>query len=514
VNVANLLLARGASRQKELAIRAAIGAGRARLIRQLLVEQLALALTSAIGGVLLAAWLLRALLALIPNALPRQADIALDGQVLLFALVLVVMTPLLFGLFPALHASRPDLRELLAVGGRDSGAGPGRAVRRVLVVTEVALAMVLLVGAGLLMRSFANLTDESPGFDPHGLVVANVNLPAHYAQGEPREEFFGALLERLHAMPQVRAAGLVQQVPMLGEWVSGYKIEGQPNAGEAPTTNFYAVSPSFFEAMGMRVLRGRGITDQDRRGTTRVIVINEALANRHFANQDPIGHRISVGQGTDEWREIIGVVADVKQDGLGAATSPQVYEPYLQHPYLAGLHVLIKTTAADPTSIVPEVRAIVRAIDPEVPLSRVRLMDDVVSGSIRPQRFSTVLIALFSTAALVLAAIGVYGVMSYTVGLRTREFAIRVAHGASRSDILRLVLTGAAAMAGLGVAVGLVASYMLRRTVENMLYNVSPHDAPTYLAVGALLALVALIASAVPALRATRVDPMTALRAE
>jgi putative ABC transport system permease protein len=514
VNVANLLLARGASRQKELAIRAAIGAGRVRLIRQLLVEQLALALTSAVGGVLLAAWLLRALLALIPNALPRQADIALDAQVLLFALLLVVVTPLLFGLFPAVQASRPDLRELLAVGGRDSGAGPGRAVRRALVVTEVALAMVLLVGAGLLMRSFGNLTDESPGFDPAGVIVANVNLPPRYEQGEPRERFFAALLDRVHALPHVRAAGLVQQVPMLGEWVSGYRIAGQPTGGERPTTNFYAVSPRFFESMGMRLLRGRGFTDQDRQGATRVIVINEVLANRHFANQDPIGRRISVGQGTDEYREIVGVVADVKQDGLGEATSAQVYEPYLQHPYLAGMHVLIKSTAADPASIVPEVRAVVRTLDPEVPLSRVRFMEDVVSGSIRPQRFSTVLISLFSAAALLLAAIGVYGVMSYTVGLRTREFAIRVAHGASRSDILRLVLAGAATMAGVGVAVGLVGSYLLRRTIENMLYGVSPHDVPTYLTVGVLLAFVAMVASAVPAFRATRVDPMTALRAE
>ena len=514
VNVANLLLARGASRQKELAIRAAIGAGRSRLIRQLLVEQLALALTSAVGGVLLAAWLLRALLALIPNALPRQADIALDGQVLLFALLLVVVTPLLFGLFPAVQASRPDLRELLAVGGRDSGGGPGRTIRRVLVVTEVALAMVLLVGAGLLMRSFGNLTDESPGFDPHGVIVANVNLPPRYEQGEPRERFFATLLDRLHALPHVRAAGLVQQVPMLGEWVSGYRIEGEPEGAERPTTNFYAISPRFFEAMGMRLVRGRGFTEQDRLGTARVIVINEVLASRHFASQDPIGRRISVGQGSDEWREIVGVVADVKQDGLGESTSPQVYEPYSQHPYLAGLHVLIKSAAADPSSIVPEVRAVVRSLDPEVPLSRVRFMEDVVSGSIRPQRFSTVLITLFSSAALLLAAIGVYGVMSYTVGLRTREFAIRIAHGAARSDILRLVLAGAAAMAGLGVAVGLVASYLLRRTIENMLYGVSPHDIPTYAAVGVLLALVAMIASAVPAVRATRVDPMTALRAD
>ncbi len=374
--------------------------------------------------------------------------------------------------------------------------------------------MVLLVGAGLLMRSFAKLTDESPGFDPQGVIVANVNLPPRYGQGEPRERFFSTLLEQLHALPHVRAAGLVQQVPMLGEWVSGYRIDGEPAEGERPTTNFYAISPRFFEAMGMRVVHGRGFTDQDRQGATRVIVINEVLAKRHFANQDPIGRRISVGQGSDEWREIVGVVADVKQDGLGESTSPQVYEPYLQHPYLAGLHVVVKSAAADPASVVPEVRAAVRTLDPEVPLSRVRFMDDVVSGSIRPQRFSTVLIALFSSAALLLAAIGVYGVMSYTVGLRTREFAIRVAHGAGRSDILRLVLAGAATMAGLGVVVGLVVSYLLRRTIENMLYGVSPHDIPTYVSVGVLLALVAMIASAVPAARATRVDPMTALRAE
>ena len=516
VNVANLLLARGASRQKELAIRAAIGASRGRLIRQLLVEQLATALVSAIAGVLVAAWLLRALLALIPNALPRQADVQLDTTVLAFALGLAVITPLIFGLFPALQASRPDLRDLLATGGRYGTSAPARRVRRGLVVAEIALAMILLVGAGLLIRSFANLSDVSPGFAPDRAVVVGVNLPGdRYQVGEPRERFFDELVVRVRGLPQVSAVGFSQSIPMVNDFVSGYEIEGRPSPdGNNPTTNFYAVSPGYFEAMRIPLRRGRLIAADDRRGTTRVVVINQTLADRSFVGEDPIGRRIKIGQGDSEWREIIGVVGDVKQYGLGERSSAQVYEPYPQHPYFAGYSIVIRTSIEDPTSIVGDVRSVVRSLDAEVPLARVRTLDDIVSSSIRPQRFSATLIVLFSVAALLLAAIGVYGVMAYTVGSRTQEFAIRIAHGASRADILKLVLGGAASMAGLGVVGGLVAAWFLRRVIENLLFGVSPADSATYVTVAAVLTAVALAASAIPALRATRVDPMVALRGE
>jgi predicted permease len=302
---------------------------------------------------------------------------------------------------------------------------------------------------------------------------------------------------------------------MVNDFVSGYEIEGRPSPdGNNPTTNFYAVSPGYFEAMRIPLRRGRLVSTDDRRGTTRVVVINQTLADRSFGGEDPIGRRIKVGQGDSEWREIIGVVGDVKQYGLGERTSAQVYEPYPQHPYFAGYSIVVRTSVEDSTAIVADVRSVVRSLDAEVPLARVRTLDDIVSSSIRPQRFSATLIVLFSVAALLLAAIGVYGVMAYTVGSRTQEFAIRVAHGASRADILKLVLGGAATMAGLGVVGGLVAAWFLGRVIENLLFGVSPGDSTTYVTVAAVLTAVALAASAIPALRATRVDPMVALRGE
>ena len=516
VNVANLLLARGAARDRELAIRAAMGATRLRLVRQVLAEQVLLAAASAAAGVLVAAWLLRVLLALVPDALPRQDGIRLDAQVLGFAVLLAAMTPLVFGLLPAIQISRPELRELLAAGGRHTGGAPARRVRRALVVAEIALAMVLLVGAGLLIRSFGNLTRVSPGFDPSAALVASVNLPPdRYPQGASRERFFQAMLERTAALRQVAAAGLTQSVPMVNEFVSPLSVEGVPAPPEGnPTVNFYAVSPGYFDAMRIPLLRGRLFSDADRLGSPRVVVINTLLADRHFAGENPLGRRITVGQGDNSLREIVGVVGDVKQHGLGDPTPAQVYEPYLQHPYFSGFSLIVRTRGSDPVAVAPELRSIVRDLDDEVPLSRVRRLDDVVDGSIRPQRFSTTLIAIFSGAALLLAAVGVYGVMSYTVGLRRREFAIRVAHGARHRDILRLVVGGAASLAIAGVMAGLAAAWLMRRTMDNLLFGVTSEDRLTYLATAGLLIAVALAASAIPALRAARVDPAVALRAE
>ena len=515
VNVANLLLVRGAARSKELAIRGAIGASRGQLVRQLLVEQFALAGVSAAIGLLLAGWLLRGLLALLPNTLPRQAHIGLDGSVLAFALLLTVITPLLFGLLPALQASRLDLRELLAAGGRQSAQGTGRGVRRVLVVAELALAMMLLIGAGLLIRSFGQLASVSPGFSPDHSFAANVSLPnSRYAQGSPRDHFFSELLSRTRALPGVTAAGLTQSLPMLNDFVSGFEIEGRPPADRQaqPSTNFYAVSPGYFDAMHIPVLRGRGIEEGDRDGSLRVAVINQAMADRQFSGQNPIGKRIKVSQGPSDWREIVGVVGDTKQYGLNERTPMQVYEPYRQHPYLSSFSIVVRTGADDPTAMVPGVRGVVRSLDRQLPLSRVRTLDDVVSASIRPQRFSATLIALFGAAALILAAIGVYGVMSYSVRLRTQELAIRIAHGATWSDILSLVLRGAIVMAALGIGIGLAGAWLLRQAIEKLLFGVAPDDVGTYVAVAALLSLVAMTASVIPALRATRVDPLVALR--
>jgi putative ABC transport system permease protein len=515
VNVANLLLVRGAARRKELAIRAAIGASRPRLVQQLLVEQIALAAVSALVGLLLAGWLLRALLSLLPNALPRQGDIALDARVLGFALLLAILTPLLFGLFPAMQASRADLRELLAAGGRQSGQSGGQGIRRVLVVAELALAVMLLVGAGLLIRSFGHLAHVPPGFAPDHAIVASVSLPpSRYAEGEPREHFFDELLSRAGSLPGVNATGLTQSVPMMNDFVSGLEIEGRPpvNRQSQPSTNFYAVSPGYFEAMHIPLIRGRGIEASDRRGSPRVVVINQAMVDRHFAGENPIGRRIKISQGPDDWREIVGIVGDVKQYGLSERTPAQAYESYLQHPYFSSFSIVVRSTGDDPTSVVPALRSIVRSLDRQLPLSRVRTLDDIVSASIRPQRFSVTLIGLFSAAALVLAAVGVYGVMSYTVRLRTQEFAIRIAHGATRTDILSLVLRGAVVIAALGVVTGIGGAWLLRQLIERLLFGVASDDGATYAMVALLLSIVALIASVIPALRATRVDPLVALR--
>jgi putative ABC transport system permease protein len=515
-NVANLLLARGAARQKELAIRSSIGATRGRLLRQLLVEQITLALVSAAAGVLVAAWLLRVMLAMVPDALPAHADVRLDATVLTFAVALAIATPLLFGLLPALQASRPDLRALMSAGGRSAQGVPAQRTRTVLVVAEIALAMMLLVGAGLLIRSFTRLAGESPGFDPGGTIVAGVSLPVDkYAEGESRERFTGEFLERVRAVPGVEAVGLSMPMAMVNEFNSGYEVEGEPPVeGGNLITLFYAVSPGYFDATKTPLLRGRYLTDADRRGSPRVVLVNAFLAERHFAGVDPVGRRIRIGQGynSQEWREIVGVVGNTKQSGLDDVHRAQVYEPYLQHPYFSSFSLVVRTPGGEPTAVVPQLRSILRTMDPELPLARVRTLEEIVDTTVRPQRFSTTLIGTFGGAALLLSAVGLYGVIAYTVGLRRHEFAIRIAHGASGRDILRLVLGSAVTMACAGIAIGLAGAWLLRGMVQGLLFNVSAADPLTYASVALVLMLTTLLASAVPAVRATRVDPIEALR--
>jgi putative ABC transport system permease protein len=515
-NVANLLLVRGAARQRELAIRTAIGATRLRLIRHLLMEQVALAAMSGAAGILVAAWMLRVLLAMVPAALPRQMEIALDGRVLVFAVAISSLTLLLFGLFPAIQGSRPDLRGVLAAGGRQGGGVPGRRLRTGLVVAETALATMLLVGAGLLLRSFAKLVDEPPGFTADRALVAGVSLPADkYPSGEPRERFFGEFLGRLRSLPQVAAAGIAMPMPMITDFNSWMEIEGEPPSPDGrPLTLFYAVSDGYFDAMGIPLLKGRYVTADDRRGGHRVIVINQALADRYFRGADPIGRRMRVGQGNEDWREIVGIVGNVKQHSLADGDAAQVYESYLQHPYFAGFSLVVRTNTEDAAAVVPDVRAVLRSLDPELPLAQVRTLEQLVGRSVRPQRFSATLIGLFGAAALLLAGIGVYSVMAHTTALRTQEFAIRIAHGATRSDILALVLRDALSMSVAGILGGFAVAALQRRIVEGLLFGVTAADPTTYLAALGILLLVGIAASAVPAIRATRVDPIVALRTE
>jgi len=514
-NVANLLLARGSARARELAIRTALGAARSRIVGQLLMESAVISVTSAVLGVGLAAAMLRGMLALLPGALPRQETISLDRPVLLFALALAVLTPLLFGLLPARFAARTDVRALLAAGGRQGASAPARRTRNMLVVTELAMAVMLLIGAALLMRSFAKLAAVSPGFDTDRVVIADVTIPSlEYPSDESHIVFFSSLIDRVARLRDVEAVGLTQSVPLVSDYVSGFEIEGQPPVGatDRPSTNFYAVNDGYFRAMRIPLVRGRVPNDRDTASTPPVSVVNEQMARKYFPNEDPIGRRIRVSQGQGAWSEIVGIVGDVKQYGLDSKTTAQVYQPYRQHAYFTGYTLVIKGRSADSAAVVQGLRAAVRGLDSGVPAARVRTLESIVSDSIGSERFATVLIGLFGAAALLLAAIGLYGMLAYTVGQRSQEFAIRVAHGADRMAVLRLVLGEGVRMALVGIGIGLAGAVLGRRFMAGLLFGIDAGDPMTYVAVAASLLAVALVATAIPALRATKVDPIIALR--
>ena len=518
VNVANLLLARGAARRKELAIRGALGAARRRIVRQLAAENLLLGIGGAACGLLIGAWLLRALLALAPPGLPRAAEIGLDLDVFLFAMTLSVVTPLIFGVAPVIYGSRTDLRAALSTGGRQASSAPARRIRAALVVGEIALALMLLVGAGLLVRSFAHLQRVALGFDPDGVVVGGIALPPRdYPTAEARVAFLQRLRERLGALPNVTAVGFTQSLPLVSEFVASFAVEGDPPIAprDRPRTNFYAVSPGYLEAMGIRVLAGRPLTDADTSTSAHVVLINETLARRHFAGRDPIGQRIRVSQGPSyEPREIVGIVADVRQDGVDQEAPTQVYEPYSRHAYLGSLTLVLRTAGTPPIALAPDIRATVRELDARQAVARIRTMTDVVDADLSDRRFSTLLLAIFSGAAVGLAAIGLYAVLAYSVGQRRQEFAIRMAHGATAGDIVRMVLRGGLALTAAGVVLGAAGARLLQHLVEAMLFDVHPGDPATHAAVATLLTVIALSACLLPALRATQVDPMIALRGE
>jgi predicted permease len=519
-NVANLLLARAAVRIKEIAIRAALGADRASLIRQLLTESVMLALGGGLLGLLLAQWSVKSLVALNPS-LPRAQEIGVDANVMVFTLAVSLVTGLLFGLAPSLQSSRTNLNETLKDGSRSGSADfAGRTMRRVLVVAEVALSLTLLIGAGLLIESVARLQGVSPGFDSHNVLTFKIALPpVKYPTDTAQILFTDQLLPRLNALPGVQAAGLTSVIPFGGRWsTASVGIEGLAIAQgqQRPWGDFRIASPRFFEALRIPLKRGRLLTDQDRFGAPDVVVIDDEFAKKYFPNTSPIGKRITFGAraGTPDstWITIVGVVGHAAHEGLDAEPRIQYYFPVAQRGS-RGMTVAIRTQG-DPLTLVPTVRRAIHEIDAALPMSSINTMDKLVEQSVGQRKLSMILLGVFSAIALLLASLGIYGVMSYSVTQRTRELGIRMALGAARSQVLALVVGQGMALALVGVAIGLVAAFAVTRFLSSQLYGVGATDVPTFVGVSGLLIGIALIACLLPAMRATRVDPVTALREE
>ena len=517
-NVANLLLARAAGRSREVAVRTALGAQRGRIVRQLLTESVVLAVGGGLLGLGLAWFGVSALGAFDPAGVPGET-ISIDAPVLVFALALSVATGLLFGLAPALQAAGTGLQGTLREGGRGAAGDRGaQTVRRVLIVAEVALALVLLAGAGLLMKSFARLQDVNPGFDPRNVLTANVALPqAKYPSDTQQIAFFEQLLPRLAAIPGVRAVGATTSVPFAGSgWTRSFTVDGyQAPAGQpGPWGEFKVVSPGYPAAIGVPLRRGRLFTDQDGPGAPRVALVDEEMARRYWPNDDPIGKRIVLGAGGPSERrlEVVGVLGHVRQQGLDDEARVQLYVPFRQQG-MDGMTLVVRT-AGDPLQAVPLVRAAVQAVDRDQPISQVRTVDTLVADSVGQRRLTTVLLALFAGVALLLACIGLYGVTAYSVTQRTREIGVRMALGAAGPQVVGAFVRDGLRLTLVGLAVGLAAALAAGRLIASQLFEVEPGDPVTLAVTAAALAGVAALASYLPARRATRVDPMTALRAE
>ena len=523
-NVANLLLARAATRSKEIAVRTALGATRERLLRQLLTESMLVSLAGGAVGLLLAYGGVRALTAADVANLPRADEIGIDGVVMLFTLLVSLLAGVLFGLAPAVHTATPDIHGSLKEGGRGTTADRGsHALRRSLVVTEVALALTLLTGAGLLLKSFARLQQVDPGFDPANLLTFNLSLPeVRYPSDTAQNAFFEQVFPAIARVPGVVGVGGTSVMPFGGAWSTGaFEIEGYepPENQPGPWGDIRIVSPGFFETLRIPLLRGRYLTDEDRDGTRLVAVIDQEFVRRYWANENPIGKRFTFGPPdgvTDttqnEWIEVVGVVGHAAHEGLDADPRIQLYLPYRQAgiPFMA---VAVRTQG-NPERYINLVRDAVRSVDPDQPISNIAQMEDLLSRSVGQRRLSMMLLSLFSGIALVLASIGIYGVMSYSVTQRARELGVRIALGADRADVLRLVLRQGMTLAALGIGIGLAAALALTRLIESQLYGVTATDPSTFALVAGVLAATALLANLIPAIRATRLDPAAVLREE
>jgi putative ABC transport system permease protein len=514
-NVANLLLARAETRQKEIAIRTSLGATRGRIARQLLTESLLLAVAGGAAGLLLAAWGVDALAGSLPEDFPRAKEIGIDRVVLGFTGALSVLTGLIFGIIPALTRANPALNETLKEGGRASAAfGRGR-VRGALIVSEVALSLALLVGAGLLIKSFWRLMQVNPGFQTDHLLTMNLVLIGEkYKETGQVISFYRELPARLGALPGVKAVSAASVLPISGgDGAGNLTIEGRdfPPA-QTPGASFRRILPNYFSMMGIPLRQGREFDERDT-GAEKVVIINEDMARRFWPDGDAIGKRIKVGPPQNEpWLTIVGVAGDVKNVGLEADARLATYEPHSQRPW-SSMTLAIRT-GADPLSLSAAVRGELRAMEKDLLIRPPGTMDERIRRSVAPRRFNMTLLAGFAALALLLAAVGVYGVMSYTVTRRTHEIGVRMALGAQSGAVLKLIVGQGLKLASIGVAIGLPAAFALTRWMEDLLFGVRPTDSWTYGAVAALLLLVALFACWIPARRAANVDPVVALRCE
>jgi putative ABC transport system permease protein len=522
-NVANLLLARAAARQREMAVRTALGASRGRLIRQLMTESLLLSALGSGLGVVLATWGLNALVALSPATLPRMAEVALDLRVLLFTGLVAIGTGVAFGLAPAIAESRPRLNDALKEGMFGSSAGHGR-VRKALVIGEVAICLVLLVGAGLMLKSFVRLRDIDPGFRPDHALTFRVSLPKPAGEATEADRlrlvaFYDRALARLRQLPGVVAAGAGSAVPLDGRGGFGrlIDVEGYTprDRGERPSAQLIRVTPGWFAALGIPVVGGRAIEAGDRSGAAPVLVVNQAFVRRFFPDGRALGRQVRLGKLTSEfpWAAIVGVVGDVHTRGLDASVRPEMYWPVAQSGPAPGLAIVLRTVG-DPGALAAPARAAMAEVDPTQPIFGLQTVEQLAAASLAQRRFTLTLMLVFGVVALALASVGLYGVMAYTVAQRTREIGIRVALGARPAQVLGMVVGGGMTLVAAGTAIGTAGALAASRVAAGLLYGVSSTDVTTYLGIAGLLAAVALLATILPARRAMRVDPLRALRAE
>jgi len=519
-NVANLLLARSSGRQKEFALRSALGAGQGRIFRQLITESVLLSMIGGVLGLMLAYGGLRFLVSLSPENIPRTNEIGIDWTVLLFAIGVSLLTGIIFGIAPALQSSKSDLHESLKEGGRTGTGVARRNLRNLLVIAEVAVALVLLIGAGLLIRSFLNVQRVDPGFNPEKMLVLQLSLPeAKYPEPADRDRFFQTVMPKVRSLPGVQNAGFSTSVPMSGYNSSAsFTIEGRNVAkGEmSPWGNRWYAGPGYFQTMGIPLIRGRFFEERDSSDAPLVAIIDETMAQKFWPNEDPIGRRISFGRtdsGDRVWREIVGIVGHVKQKGLDDKSPVQYYVPYRQMTS-ANVYLAVRSGQDDSAALTGSVRNAIQSVDREIPVFKVRTMEKIVADSLMPRRFAMVLLGIFALIAMLLASVGLYGVMSYSVAQRTHEIGVRMALGARAASVLGMVIRQGMVLTVAGLVLGIAGAFALTGLMSSLVFGVGTADPVTYVLFSIALLAVSFLASYIPARRATRVDPMIALRYE